>query len=326
MLSRGLVEDLVAEARLAPSVHNIQPTRWSLRDASTIVLLDDSARRLPAADPQERDIGISHGAALEGMVMALATRGLRARILPAEAAGHDRFRALAALQVEPGTVSVGAQRTVASRATWRGGFAKACAEQVASLRKARSDLVLIEDGATIQRISTLAEEASLFFLRDEDHRRELCQWMRLSRRHPDWARDGLNAEAMALNRAEAFAAGLVLGPLFRPLDLVGAAAPLLSERAKTNSASAVGLFHRPRGEDPIESGRAYYRCWLAAQAAGLAGCPMSVLADHVPANRQLTLEHGIPADRHLIGVFRFGAPPVGRRVRHYRLPVAELIV
>jgi nitroreductase len=326
LLRRELLEDLVAEARLAPSVHNVQPTRWSLRDESTILLLDDPGRRLPAADPQGRDIGISHGAALEGMAMALAARGLRARIRPTEAGGYDRFTALTALQVERGPVLIAYRLAAAGRATWRGSFAMASEQQVASLRGGQSDLVLVDEPAAIQRIAELADEASLFFLRDSDHRRELRQWMRLSRRHPDWARDGLNAEAMVLKPAEAFAAGLVLGPLFRSLDLLGAAAPLLSERAKTNSASAIGLFHRPRDEDPILSGRAYYRCWLAAEGAGLAGCPMSVLADHLPANRRLSLEHGIPAGRHLIGVFRFGAPPAGRRVRHSRLPVGELIV
>jgi nitroreductase len=326
MIDREFLSSLVAEARLAPSVHNVQPTRWSLRDTHTIMLLDDPTRRLPAADPHNRDIGISHGAALEGMAIALAAKGLRAVVVPAHGGEHGRFRALAALQVQPGEVSTLFSQVVAKRATWRGRFATASLEQLAALRAAQDDLVLVDERAAINRISVLADQASLFFLRDEHHRRELREWMRLSPRHPNWARDGLNATAMALNGAEAFAAGLLLGPLFRPLDRVGAAGPLLSERAKTKSASAIGLFHRPRGEDPMESGRAYYRCWLAAEAAGLVGCPMSVLADHVPTNLKLSLEHGIAPDRQLIGVFRFGAAQRGRRVCHYRLPISELVV
>lgn len=121
---------------------------------------------------------------------------------------------------------------------------------------------------------------------------------------------------MALSPPEAFAAGLVLGPLFQPLDALGAATPLLSERAETAGAAAIGLFHRPRGEEPVDSGRAYCRSWLAAEAAGLAACPMSVLADHVPANQKLCFDHGIGTGRHLIGVFRFGKAPSGRRTRH----------
>jgi hypothetical protein len=45
---------LVAEARLAPSVHNIQPTRWRISGV-TVDLLGDLARAVPVADPVGRD-------------------------------------------------------------------------------------------------------------------------------------------------------------------------------------------------------------------------------------------------------------------------------
>ena len=76
-----------------------------------------------------------------------------------------------------------------------------------------------------------------YFLRDDAHRAELIEWLRLSRAHPRYQRDGLNAEAMQLSGVEAFGAGLVLGPLFRPLDRVGLAAPLVRETGKTASAA-----------------------------------------------------------------------------------------
>ncbi len=46
---------LVAEARLAPSVHNIQPTRWRISGV-TVDLLGDLARAVPVADPVGRDL------------------------------------------------------------------------------------------------------------------------------------------------------------------------------------------------------------------------------------------------------------------------------
>ena len=56
MLDRSLFEILIAEASLAPSVHNIQPTRWRLLSGDTILLLEDGQRRLPAADPSGYDV------------------------------------------------------------------------------------------------------------------------------------------------------------------------------------------------------------------------------------------------------------------------------
>ncbi|CCE12236.1 hypothetical protein BRAS3843_980031 [Bradyrhizobium sp. STM 3843] len=76
MLSPELLRELVAEARLAPSVHNIQPTRWRLAADCRLVLLDDCMVRVPVADPSGHDVRISHGAALEGMSLALGRRGL----------------------------------------------------------------------------------------------------------------------------------------------------------------------------------------------------------------------------------------------------------
>ena len=160
------------------------------------------------------------------------------------------------------------------------------------------------------------------------------EWLRLSRTHPRYARDGLNAEAMQLSPIEAWAAGVVLGPLFRPLDWIGLAAPLLSETAKTSSAAAIVLFHRPAGEDAFLSGRAFYRAWLAMERCGLKGCPMSVLADWDESRDALARQYAIPADRHIVSAFRIGRSdgvpsslrarlPVGRTDRLEQLQVLD---
>jgi hypothetical protein len=58
--------------------------------------------------------------------------------------------------------------------------------------------------------------------------------------------------------------------LFAPLDWSGIAASLLSDQAKTSSADGVVLFCRPRGEDPLLTGRHFYRLWLEIDRAGFA--------------------------------------------------------
>jgi len=62
MLTPELLRDLVAEARLAPSVHNIQPTRWRGLPDGRLALVDDRSVRAPAADPSGHDVRVSHGA------------------------------------------------------------------------------------------------------------------------------------------------------------------------------------------------------------------------------------------------------------------------
>ncbi|MCA6126361.1 hypothetical protein J6500_31410 [Bradyrhizobium sp. WSM 1704] len=46
-LTPELLRELVAEARLAPSVHNVQPTRWRLVADGRLALVDDTAVRAP---------------------------------------------------------------------------------------------------------------------------------------------------------------------------------------------------------------------------------------------------------------------------------------
>lgn len=329
MLDRSLFETLIAEARLAPSVHNIQPTRWRLLDADTVLVLEDAERRLPAADPSGHDVRLSHGAAIEGLSLTCGRHGLRlSRVELGD--GSEKvagLRAIARLTLAAGGTADPLAAAVAGRRSWRGRFAAADARLQEALQKlaAAPDLFIVPPGPAVAAIAEMGDRAGFHFLCEDEHRRELLAWMRLSRRDPRYGRDGLNAEAMALGSVEATGAALVLGPLFPLLKRLGLAEPLTRERAKTAS-GAIALFHRPLGEDPLETGRAFYRAWLAMAAQGLGACPISVLADWSVSNAALVARHPLPAGRRLVNVFRLGRVPPGAASHRARLPVAELIV
>lgn len=63
----------------APSVHNTQPWRWRIGER-TVHLYADTARWLPATDPDERDLMISCGAALHHARVALAAMGWASKV------------------------------------------------------------------------------------------------------------------------------------------------------------------------------------------------------------------------------------------------------
>jgi nitroreductase len=329
-LSKDLVTALVDEARLAPSVHNVQPSRWRVA-GDRLLLLGDPSRAIPIADPAGRDWRLSHGAHLEGLSLALAARGARLGDVTLKSAaqpGPDGLVEIAACTVVA-EAAASPREPINARMSWRGAFKPADDEtraDLARLAAERQDCTLVTDRASIAEIAELADRAALFFLRDDRHRAELLEWLRLARAHPRYRLDGLNAEAMCLSPLEAWGAGLVLGPLFRPLDSIGLAAPLVRETAKTTSAAAIVLFHRPVGEDAFESGRAFYRAWLAMERHGLKGCPMSVLADWDESRAALARRHAVPADRHIVSVFRIGRPDGTPGSARARLPVEQLIV
>ncbi|GAA0262397.1 nitroreductase family protein [Saccharothrix mutabilis subsp. mutabilis] len=68
--------EVLTAAALAPSVHNTQPWRFRL-GADRIEVHADPARRLPATDPDDRELRLSCGAALFNLRVALQARGIR---------------------------------------------------------------------------------------------------------------------------------------------------------------------------------------------------------------------------------------------------------
>lgn len=317
--------DLAAEAALAPSVHNVQPARWRFADGG-VTLWEDTRRRLPAGDPEGRDAATSLGAAAEGMALALSARGLalvdRGEPEPPESEGALAARRHFAIVAGPEDPL---QRFVAARQSHRGAFDTASAADRASAETlAAEDCIVVAEPERIARIAAQVDGSGHRFFRDDAFRAELRSWMRLRRSDPRWARDGLNAEAMAMSPIAARGAALVLGPLFKPLDGIGLAAPLTAEAATIRTAAAILLFHRPLDEPRFDSGRAFYRLWLRTEQAGLRGAVMASLADD-PAGAASVADL-VPEGRTLVSALRVGRALAGSGYPRARLPVEELLV
>jgi hypothetical protein len=327
-MSAEIFCSLVAKASLAPSVHNVQPARWHIEEGS-IVLVEDMSRRLLIGDPTGNDIGISLGAALEGLSLAASERGLevveyKGGMLPDL---PDPLRAVGRFVLKPNGKLDRLASFVESRASWRGGFVSHTQNDLASLKAlVAPDAVLIFEQHELNKLAKLYDKASYGFMRQTPFRNELKGWMRLSKQHPSWARDGLNADAMVLSPIEAKAASFVLGPAFRVLDALSLAPALLAEGQKIKQAACVVLFHRDANETPFDSGRHFYRLWLALEAAGFGAAVLAALADDMPIARALCETNGIGPQRRLVSSFRVGRLGDQRPSPRARLSLAEVLV
>ena len=318
MIDRDALVELAAEANLAPSVHNIQPVRFRLAAPDRIELVHAPGRTLPVGDPTGHDVLVSAGAALEGLVMALGARGLSAAVSASEGT-------FAAVTVTAGGGEDPLRAEVGRRSSWRGGYRPKDPDLRARMYRYRpEDVTLVTAWDDRRELVFWLDFANIHFLRQPDHRRELLSWMRLSRRHPDYARDGLSAGAMRMGAVQAFGAGIVLGKAFPALDRMGLAKPLTSD-GHASRASAFVLFHRPEAEDAVSVGRAFYRRWLELSALGLSICPVSVVSDMPETNDQICRHFKVPAGRRLVSVWKAGVPD-GTPVRGARLPPGELVV
>lgn len=323
-MMRDQLRELVAEASVAPSVHNVQPARWRI-DGDALVLLEDMSRRLTIGDPTGNDAGLSLGAAAEGLAIAASTRGLQTYIRRCAENGGE-LRQIARVEFSEDGIRDSLAHQLSKRASWRGGFVAPTSEMVsAATALAKPDCLVVTDREEVDRLARWYDQASFTFMRKHGFRGELRRWMRLSRSHPDWARDGLNADAMKLSKVEALGAGAVLGVLFRPLAWLGLARPLLAEAKSFGNAVGVALLHRPKEELPFESGRRFHRLWLEIEEAGFGANVLAALADESTLSRRICEQYGIDADRRLVTAFRFGAR-VGNGFAPARLPLNELLV
>jgi hypothetical protein len=162
----------------------------------------------------------SHGAALEGMSLALNRRGLSfSDIAIAEDRLSAQYASLCMLTVGSAGVSDPLHDSVMRRMSWRGSFVppQEDDDSLSTIAAARDDVFCIRDRAALSEIAQWADQAELSFVRRADFRRELLDWMRLSDRYPCYLRDGLNREALSMSGLEAMGAGWVLGKLFAPL-------------------------------------------------------------------------------------------------------------
>jgi hypothetical protein len=284
----------------APSSHNTQPWRFRI-DEGGVALYVDRSRRLPAADPADRELTMSCGAALLHLRLALRGSGHDAVVtLFPELEDTDLLaRVEPGAPVDPTTEEQMLYSAIPLRHTNRGphtGRALPASVITALCRAAEVEgaWLLPVSAPRRSQVVALVEEGDRLQWHDRAFRRELASWI-----HPHDAHDGL--------------AGYVfgLGPLIvRTFDLGDNQARRDHELAEEAPLLAV---LGTAGDTPAEwlaAGQALARVLLTATANGVACAflnqPVQVAALRprlaqvvgVPGYPQLLLRMGYASDVH----------------------------
>jgi nitroreductase len=305
-----------------------------------VLLLEDVRRRVPFADPTGKDAMISLGAAFEGMSLALSYRELGFGALesvdsPDGAAADGAATDGGPYRLVASTTLVGAgapdplAELVTRRRTYRGRFeadARAL-ENVRDLVDAQEGLSIIEAPAEIAALARAHDRSSYRFLETPEVQAELYEWLRFTPVHPDWHRDGLTADCMAMSSFEARAAVMLFRPgMFRALKLTGLGRLATAEAGATRSAAALLVLHQSPDLSWFEAGRSFYRTWLELTRLGLSACPMSALTDDPDECASLRTRCGLAPNAAVINVLRVGKAPPDGAPKSPRVPPNELVV
>jgi hypothetical protein len=298
---------LLRSAVRAPSGHNAQPWRFQITD-DRLHIYADRSRALPVADPEDRELVISCGAALGHLTVALRHFGYAGDVTPfPDPADPDLLATVSlgrAYTPRPGDHQL--FRAIDMRHTHRADFEtrpvrhQTLAQLERDARRAGAAVHVVTGTESRERIATLVGEGDRTQFGDAAFRHELAAWMRPNRtRRPD----GMPGYAFGISDLAS-----VLGPTMVATFDTGAGQARKDEHLALTAPALMVL--STAGDTPADwltAGRAVAVLLLRAAVLGLAASflnqPVEVpelrrrLRDHIGGSEspQLLLRIGYAA-------------------------------
>jgi nitroreductase len=181
-LPPGLVDELLAAATAAPSIHNTQPWRFKV-SKDTIELRADPERMLPVIDPAGRAVYLACGAALLNLRLAAAVAGRKpvVQLLPYP----DQPLLLATVRLaglhRAGQDERELRAAITRRHTNRGPFTgpsvpPGVQAELADAARAEGGILHMLDRNETARVLYLVRDAERGLLAKPSYRAELARW------------------------------------------------------------------------------------------------------------------------------------------------------
>ncbi|MDO4776552.1 MAG: nitroreductase [Cardiobacteriaceae bacterium] len=311
---------ILEQAGLAPSGHNTQPWRFAATDGQ-ITIRPDFRATLPVVDPDNRELYISLGCALENLCLAAGTRGYRTRITQTDE--HGIIIALepaADITQHPLTDAIAHRRT--NRSTYDGrrireDTLRTLLDSTANTHGIRAQAFAVgsSEAQTLVQYVMAGNNAQLA---DPAFKAELLSWIRFNAKHVQATHNGISYAALGAPALPAFISRPIVRAMLNPAK---------QNRADTrNIASASHLILLTSRDNTvptwIATGRTLQHLLLQLTRAGIAHAYLNQPCEVAPLRRQLQDETFVGGEHPQI-LLRIGygkaLPPAPRK------PVADLI-
>jgi nitroreductase len=323
MSARPELLDAIRLATLAPSGHNAQPWTFMMVEDG-VAIFPDLTRRLPVVDPQDRELYVGLGCALENLCLGARHAGLKPTVeyFPAAHPSALMIHLGAGPAAGDDADLVGA---IPERQSTRGPYERRPlpADHLAALeRAAREDGVAVHlttAQTQIDMLAGLVEHATLAQYRSPGFRAELSSWIRFNREEADEHADGLTYAAMGRAGAPRWLGATVLKTLISAKSEAKRAARLV------RNAPTVMVF-APREDDKqhwVGVGRSFERVALTATALGIRHAHANMVCEVTETRHRLGSYLGLGLAEPLV-VIRLGYAKV--RPRAPRRPLDEVVV
>lgn len=326
----GLSEDeakILHLASLAPSGHNAQPWRITIKAPQHWIIGTDKTRWLPAVDPENRETMLSIGAFMENLSVAAEMLGYQAEF---EIVGKDEFSSeIAAVRLLKGKQADVSEKNLQNRRTLRKNLLKEPLkkEDINHLIASKRDSIFYypqhsKEGVYISEAVLAANKVQVY---RDDVQAELANWIRWSSREANQYNNGMTPESMEMEGVVRWYAKnflskeAVMGQVFRNETLK------LVEKQVQDCAGWLVVSSGGAGlADLINAGRVLESTWLRASERLIAFHPMSQVLEEEPWRSQLVKELNQSGDIEFvirIGYVENYKPPVS-----LRMPVSKIVV
>ena len=263
---------------MAPSGHNSQPWRVAIVAADKWVIGADPDRRLPAVDPDNREVMLSLGAFAENLSLAAGALGLRAEMrVVAETSFDPEVIEVALSESKPEEYPL---ERIARRMTAKHGYlpGEIRKEDVAALSAhMQGRLFYFPRGTEHARCieEGVVEDYRIQADRD-DAQRELVSWLRLSDADAEKHRDGLTAEGMEITGLKGWFVRRFVAPEdFMKPDYRRQGVDIARKLAAEGGGWFVITSAGSSVADLIDAGRKFERMALLARERGIGIHPMT---------------------------------------------------
>lgn len=314
------MRELIRYATLAPSGHNTQPWKFAAQ-SDAIRILPDYARRLPAVDPQDHELWISLGCALENLVIAADAVGYGTDITyPTPNADYITVHLRPSFAHSPGLLLEAIPHRQNTRSLYDGRSVPLA--EMKKMETVKSDAGV----STLIFTDSGHKEAIIEYIKAGDRRQfgdpafvdELISWIRFNKPEALHSLDGLYTRCTGNPNIPRW-----LGRQFLTAASAGQQADTSAKKARSSSGLIVIAAAQDDKRHWIETGRLYERLALTLTAAGIKMAFLNQPAE-VPALRsqfQGYLGLGTAQPQLLLRYGYASASP-----RSLRRPVNEVLV
>jgi hypothetical protein len=284
-------------ASLAPSGHNSQPWRVRIETPHRWTVETDESRRLPAVDPEDRELVLSLGAFVENLSIAAGAAGFFADIHPTDADTDTVNQS--SIQVtlhRDGPTGYPVRRLTSRRTVKHGHLSKLLGNRDIEILSETLDGRLFYFPAGSQHAECIREAAvenyRIQAMRMEAQE-ELVKWLRLNNREARKHRDGLSTEGMELAGIQ----GWYLRHIASSDDFLKESWRLkgIDMTAELAGQGAGWLIVTSPGRtraDLLETGRRFERMALLTRELGIGIHPMTQILEEKHGLSQFADHHG----------------------------------